>query len=138
MPPILSISALSKHYKTGHKALDAVDLEIRRGEIFALLGPNGEGKTTLISIVCGTVTMTSGTIMVDSHEPPVQHLADIVRNARRFRDVHGWWPMPGWLEAFVRMGLIAWTGETIEILRPLTEAERHATLVLPTDIVALA
>jgi ABC-2 type transport system ATP-binding protein len=68
MPPILSISALSKQYKTGHKALDAVDLEIRRGEIFALLGPNGAGKTTLISIVCGTVTMTSGTILVDGHD----------------------------------------------------------------------
>jgi ABC-2 type transport system ATP-binding protein len=67
MPPILSISALSKHYKSGLKALDGVDLDIRRGEIFALLGPNGAGKTTLISIVCGTVTMTSGTITVDGH-----------------------------------------------------------------------
>jgi ABC-2 type transport system ATP-binding protein len=65
MSPILSISALGKHYKSGLKALDGVDLEIRRGEIFALLGPNGAGKTTLISIVCGTVTKTSGTIAVD-------------------------------------------------------------------------
>jgi ABC-2 type transport system ATP-binding protein len=75
MPPILSISALSKHYKTGHKALDAVDLEIRRGEIFALLGPNGAGKTTLISIVCGTVTKTSGTIMVDGHDTAIDFRA---------------------------------------------------------------
>jgi len=68
MPPILSISALSKHYTSGLKALDSVDLEIQRGEIFALLGPNGAGKTTLISIVCGTVTKTSGTINVDGHD----------------------------------------------------------------------
>jgi ABC-2 type transport system ATP-binding protein len=68
MPTILSISALSKHYKSGLKALDGVDLDIRRGEIFALLGPNGAGKTTLISIVCGTVTKTSGTIAVDGHD----------------------------------------------------------------------
>ncbi len=68
MPPILSISALSKHYKSGLMALDGVDLEIQRGEIFALLGPNGAGKTTLISIVCGTVTKTSGTINVDGHD----------------------------------------------------------------------
>ena len=68
MPPILSITALSKHYKSGLKALDGVDLSIERGEIFALLGPNGAGKTTLISIVCGTVTKTSGMIAVDGHD----------------------------------------------------------------------
>lgn len=68
MPPILSVSALSKHYTSGLKALDGVDLEIQRGEIFALLGPNGAGKTTLISIICGTVNKTSGTIHVDGHD----------------------------------------------------------------------
>jgi ABC-2 type transport system ATP-binding protein len=68
MPPILSVSAATKRYKSGLIALDAVDLEIRRGEIFALLGPNGAGKTTLISLVCGTVSMTSGTITVDGHD----------------------------------------------------------------------
>jgi ABC-2 type transport system ATP-binding protein len=78
MSPILSISALSKHYKSGLKALDEVDLSIERGEIFALLGPNGAGKTTLISIVCGTVTKTSGTITVDGHD-----IATDFRAARR-------------------------------------------------------
>ncbi len=68
MPAFLSISALSKQYKSGLKALDAVDLDIRRGEIFALLGPNGAGKTTLISIICGTVTKTSGTIAIDGQD----------------------------------------------------------------------
>ena len=78
MPPILTISALSKHYKSGQKALDGVDLTIERGEIFALLGPNGAGKTTLISIVCGTVTKSGGTITVAGHD-----LATDVRSARR-------------------------------------------------------
>ena len=53
--PILSIAGVSKTYAGGTTALHAVDLDIRRGEIFALLGPNGAGKTTLISIVCGIV-----------------------------------------------------------------------------------
>jgi ABC-2 type transport system ATP-binding protein len=62
---ILSIRGLRKSYASGTEALKAVDLEIRRGEIFALLGPNGAGKTTLISIVCGIVTATDGEVMVD-------------------------------------------------------------------------
>ena len=68
MPSILSVSALTKRYASGLTALDSVDLEIERGEIFALLGPNGAGKTTLISLVCGTVTMTSGSVTVDGHD----------------------------------------------------------------------
>ncbi len=67
-PPILSVLAVTKTYKTGFTALQAVDLAIERGEIFALLGPNGAGKTTLISIVCGTVAMTSGQVLVDGHD----------------------------------------------------------------------
>lgn len=65
--PILDIRGLCKTYapKSGGQptvALDAVDLAIRKGEIFALLGPNGAGKTTLIGAVCGLVRPTSGTI----------------------------------------------------------------------------
>ena len=66
--PILSIRGLRKAYKSGTEALKAVDLEIRRGEIFALLGPNGAGKTTLISIVCGIVTATEGSVLVDGKD----------------------------------------------------------------------
>ncbi|OCC24747.1 multidrug ABC transporter ATP-binding protein [Croceicoccus estronivorus] len=62
MEPILDIRGLTKTYSGGLKALDAVDLEVRRGEIFALLGPNGAGKTTLIGAVCGMVRPTSGSI----------------------------------------------------------------------------
>ena len=64
MSSVIEISQLSKTYASGHKALQAVDLDIRRGEILALLGPNGAGKTTLISIVCGIVTASSGTVRV--------------------------------------------------------------------------
>jgi ABC-2 type transport system ATP-binding protein len=68
MQPILSISSVSKTYASGFQALKAVNLEIRKGEIFALLGPNGAGKTTLISIVCGIVNATEGTVTVDGHD----------------------------------------------------------------------
>ena len=62
---ILSVRALRKQYGTGVEALKAVDLDIRRGEIFALLGPNGAGKTTLINIICGIVTPSDGEVLID-------------------------------------------------------------------------
>jgi ABC-2 type transport system ATP-binding protein len=81
MDPILSVSAVAKTYASGQRALEAVDLEIRRGEIFALLGPNGAGKTTLIGIVCGIVNASSGRVLVDGH--------DIVRDYRAARSLIG-------------------------------------------------
>jgi ABC-2 type transport system ATP-binding protein len=68
MPPIISVSRLSKTYASGFQALKSIDLEIRQGEIFALLGPNGAGKTTLINIVCGIVTPSAGAVTVGGHD----------------------------------------------------------------------
>ena len=68
MRPVISIQGLNKTYGDGFQALEAVDLEINKGEIFGLLGPNGAGKTTLINIVCGIVNPTSGRVLVDGHD----------------------------------------------------------------------
>lgn len=65
---IISIKNLTKTYASGHHALKGVSLDIRRGEIFALLGRNGAGKTTLIGAVCGLVNITSGTVLADGHD----------------------------------------------------------------------
>ena len=46
MESVIAVENLSKTYKSGHPALQNINLEIRKGEIFALLGPNGAGKTT--------------------------------------------------------------------------------------------
>ena len=45
-------------------AVDNLDLEIQRGEVFGVLGPNGSGKTTTIRMLCGLVTPTSGSASV--------------------------------------------------------------------------
>ena len=68
MPPIISVSNLSKTYASGFEALRRVNLDIRRGEIFGLLGPNGAGKTTLINIVCGIATPSAGAVSVGGHD----------------------------------------------------------------------
>ena len=65
MQAIVSIKNLSKIYKSGHHALNDINLDIADGEILALLGPNGAGKTTLISIICGIVSASSGSVTVN-------------------------------------------------------------------------
>src|SRR5271157_3811302 len=50
------------------RALNALDLEVRRGEIFGLLGPNGSGKTTTIKLLLGLLFPTSGQALVFNRE----------------------------------------------------------------------
>ncbi len=92
MPPIISISNLSKTYATGFRALKEINLDIRRGEIFALLGPNGAGKTTLIGIVCGILKASQGTVTVDGH--------DIIDDYRAARSLIGLVPQELTTDAF--------------------------------------
>jgi ABC-2 type transport system ATP-binding protein len=60
---ILSLHGLGKDYGA-RTAVHALDLDVERGEILGLLGPNGAGKTTTISMACGVVTPTRGTVTV--------------------------------------------------------------------------
>lgn len=53
----------------------------------------------------------------DVLDPPLQHLDDIVRNARLFHERWNVWPMEGWLQAFSAMGLISWSEKAIMMVR---------------------
>jgi ABC-2 type transport system ATP-binding protein len=92
MHPIISVANLSKTYASGYQALKSVNLDIRSGEIFALLGPNGAGKTTLINVICGIVTASAGTVLVDGR--------DIVRDYRIVRAMIGLVPQELTTDAF--------------------------------------
>jgi ABC-2 type transport system ATP-binding protein len=92
MPPIISVTNLSKSYASGFQALKGINLDIRRGEIFALLGPNGAGKTTLIGIICGIVRPSTGTVTVDGH--------DIITDFRAARSLIGLVPQELTTDAF--------------------------------------
>lgn len=92
MESVVSIKNLSKIYADGFRALNNVNLEIRRGEIIALLGPNGAGKTTLISAICGIVNPSSGSVHVDGK--------DIVKEFRATRALIGLVPQELTTDAF--------------------------------------
>jgi ABC-2 type transport system ATP-binding protein len=49
-------------------AVEGLDLEIRRGEVFGVLGPNGSGKTTTIRMLCGLLTPSAGDATVVGHD----------------------------------------------------------------------
>ena len=58
---------LSKDYGAV-RALRAVSLEVRRGEVYGLLGPNGSGKTTAIRLLLGMIRPTEGAAAIDGHD----------------------------------------------------------------------
>ncbi|PKD39737.1 multidrug ABC transporter ATP-binding protein [Methylomonas sp. Kb3] len=90
--PIISIRGVNKTYAGGFQALKNINLDIRRGEIFALLGANGAGKTTLIGVICGIVNASAGTIIADGH--------DTVRDYRAVRAAIGLVPQELHTDAF--------------------------------------
>jgi ABC-2 type transport system ATP-binding protein len=67
-PPLALLAGVTKSFASV-KALDAVDLELRRGEIIALLGPNGAGKSTAVSIMLGLRRPDAGRVELCGRDP---------------------------------------------------------------------
>ena len=70
---VIEARGLTKVYGN-HRAVDAIDLSIRRGEIFGLLGPNGAGKTTTILMMLGLTETSGGSVDVLGFDPVRQPL----------------------------------------------------------------
>ncbi len=65
---LISLSGITKHYDTGKvkvRALQGIDLNIKRGEFIAIIGPSGSGKSTLMNIVGCLDTPTAGDYLLD-------------------------------------------------------------------------
>src|SRR5204863_9252970 len=75
---VISVRGLTKVFKDfwgrpKARAVDGVDFEVRRGEVFGLLGPNGSGKSTTVKLLLGLLYPTKGHIEVFGHSP--RHVA---------------------------------------------------------------
>jgi ABC-2 type transport system ATP-binding protein len=71
---VISVRGLTKVFKDfwgrpKARAVDNVDFEVRRGEVFGLLGPNGSGKSTTVKLLLGLLYPTKGYIEVFGHSP---------------------------------------------------------------------
>ena len=73
--PVLRVRGAVKRFGAV-LALDGVDLDLRRGEVLALLGDNGAGKSTLIKCLSGVHRLDSGTIEIDGAASPIHAPAD--------------------------------------------------------------
>lgn len=69
---VISARGLVKVYRSRRRrlrALDGVELDVHRGEVFGLLGPNGAGKTTLVKILLGLTRPTGGEVRIRGADP---------------------------------------------------------------------
>ena len=141
----IEIKNLSKIYDNGFKALSNINLEINKGEIFAMLGPNGAGKTSLISIICGIVKPTSGKITVENfdiiqdyketrsriglvpQELTLEQFETVFNNVSFSRGLYGKKPNPKHIEKVLRQ-LTLWDKKDL-ILRQLSGGMKRRVLI---------
>ena len=141
----IEINNLSKVYNNGFKALNNINLQINKGEIFAMLGPNGAGKTSLISIICGIVKPTSGKITVENfdiikdyretrsriglvpQELTLEQFETVFNNVSYSRGLYGKKPNPKYIEKVLRQ-LSLWDKKDL-ILRQLSGGMKRRVLI---------
>jgi len=93
---MLKIQHLTKRYEDNKLALDSISLEVKKHEIFILLGANGAGKTTTINLICGFIQPTSGSIQIgdfDALKEPLkskEHIAYVSENVCLYDDFTGY------------------------------------------------
>jgi ABC-2 type transport system ATP-binding protein len=80
---VIRLSQLTKHYGN-LPAVDALDLEVRNGEIFGFLGPNGAGKTTTIRVMMGILKPTAGQVFLGGY--------DVARQPEEAKAISGFIP----------------------------------------------
>jgi len=84
--PILSARGVRKTYRTAAhdvEALRGIDLDIASGELVVVMGPSGNGKTTMLNCLSGLDSIDSGTVLVDGVD--IHDLPDAERTAHRAR-----------------------------------------------------
>lgn len=91
-PPPLALRGVEARYGAGPAALAGVDLTVRRGEIFGVIGESGAGKSTLLNLLTGDLAPTRGDVRVLGHEPAALRPREL-RDLRRrigvvFQGVH--------------------------------------------------
>jgi ABC-type branched-subunit amino acid transport system ATPase component len=122
---VLDLQGIAKHFG-GVRAVDGVDLTVKRGEILGLIGPNGSGKSTIVNLVTGLFPLTSGRILFDgddisdlpSHARVSLGIARTFQNIRLFGQLSVWqnlWVAQNSRQQRQEMFLKRWFGGSADV-----------------------
>ena len=118
---MLELKGLSRHFG-GVRAVDGLDLTVRKGEIVGLIGPNGSGKSTTVNVVAGLVPASAGEVFFEeqrlgglpTHKRLQLGIARTFQNIRLFGQLSVWqnlWVAQNAPEDHARRGFFArWLG----------------------------
>ena len=133
--PMIQCRGVSKSYHKGSTVvtpLEALDLDVQKGEFLALMGPSGSGKTTLLNLLSGIDSPTSGSLIIAG--------IDISKLSRRaltkWRANH-----VGYIFQLYHLVPVLTAFENVELpllLSPISKKERHARVETALSLVGLS
>lgn len=139
MASAIELRKVNKTFNQGHKgslqALHSLSLSIDSGQVFGFLGPNGAGKSTIIKMICGLITQTQGTIVLNGHDVihdrnnALRQVGVVLEGARNI-----YWQLNAWENLLYYGRLKGYSGKILynrstELLHELGLWERRYELV---------
>ncbi len=126
---LLAVKGLAKHFG-GLKAVDGVDMEVRGGEIQALIGPNGSGKTTILNMLSGLYVPTAGEIVfggkaVTGRRP---HVITVHGIARTFQNIRLFGELTALDNVLIGQHCRSRAGVVRSILQPASQKAEEAAI----------
>ena len=132
---MIQCRGVSKSYHKGNTVvtpLEALDLDVPKGEFLALMGPSGSGKTTLLNLLSGIDSPTSGSLVIAG--------IDIAKLSRR--DLTKWRANHvGYIFQLYHLVPVLTAFENVELpllLSPISKKERHARVETALSLVGLS
>src|SRR5688572_17823911 len=144
---VLELKGLSRHFG-GVKAVDGLDLSVRKSEIVGLIGPNGSGKSTTVNVIAGLFPATSGDIHFEgenlarlpTHKRLQLGIARTFQNIRLFGQLSVWqnlWVAQNSPEDRARRGFFArWLGGQKGVRDEITQLLEFSALAQKRDELA--
>lgn len=132
--PMIECRGISKSYRKGNTTvtpLEALDLQVARGEFLALMGPSGSGKTTLLNLLSGIDSPSSGALVIAGTD--ISGLSR--RDLTRWRASH-----VGYIFQLYHLVPVLTAFENVELpllLAPLSRKERHERVHTALQLVGL-